>query len=139
MLKKIAKLLFSLNAPKTLQPNARTSPNQRIVFAIETSCDDTCAAIVSYNPDNTLQPVNVISMVTKHQNHIHESYGGINPKLAANGHSETLPVVIRDTLKNANNFSLSDVDAIAVTQGPGLSPCLNFGLSSGKLLSCLFG
>lgn len=99
------------------------------VLGIETSCDDTSAAIVSSNRE-------ILSQVVHGQKDLHEPMGGIVPTLASLGHSQHLPGVITRTLEEAN-LSINEIDAIAVTRGPGLPPCLPVGLNAAKALAAV--
>jgi len=97
------------------------------VLGIETSCDDTCAAVV----ENGRQ---ILSSVVASQEQVHAKYGGIVPELASRRHLECILPVIREALEQAD-CSLDDIDAIAVTQGPGLIGSLLVGLSTAKAMA----
>ncbi|MDX8150542.1 tRNA (adenosine(37)-N6)-threonylcarbamoyltransferase complex transferase subunit TsaD [Patulibacter brassicae] len=97
-----------------------------MILAIETSCDDTCAAVV--DDDGTIRS-NVIS-----SQGIHDAYGGVVPELAARAHVERCDLVIEQALRDAG-AALEDVDRIAVTQGPGLVGALLVGLQAAKALA----
>ncbi|KAG2235559.1 hypothetical protein INT48_003122 [Thamnidium elegans] len=99
------------------------------VLGIETSCDDTSAAIVTSDRQ-------ILSEVVRGQQEMHEPMGGIVPTLASKGHSRNLPGVISETLELAG-LTIQDLDAIAVTRGPGLPPCLPVGLNAGKVLAAV--
>ncbi|KAI7898198.1 Gcp-like domain-containing protein [Cokeromyces recurvatus] len=99
------------------------------VLGIETSCDDTSAAIVSSDH-------RILSEVVHGQQELHEPMGGIVPTLASAGHSRNLPSVITKALEDAN-LNAQDLDAIAVTRGPGLPPCLPVGLNAAKTLAAV--
>lgn len=90
------------------------------ILGIETSCDDTSAAIVADGQ--------VLSNVVASQDAIHAEYGGVVPELAARRHLETIQRVIRKALADAE-CSVSDLDHIAVTRGPGLVGSLLVGLT----------
>ena len=96
------------------------------LLAIETSCDDTCAAVVD-GP-------RVLSNVVSSQASFHEQYGGVVPEVAARHHLELVNPVVDAALEQADT-SLEDLDAIAVTQGPGLISALLVGLSTAKALA----
>ncbi|KAJ2629754.1 Mitochondrial tRNAs modification protein [Coemansia sp. RSA 1290] len=104
-----------------------TSPLR--VLGIETSCDDTAAAIVSSEG-------RILSEANRHQYHVHEPHGGIVPGLAADQHLRNVPLVVRDVLQQAK-MQISDVDAIAVTRGPGMPGGLTVGLAAGKTLAAV--
>ena len=89
------------------------------ILGIETSCDDTSIAIVE---DGT----KLLSHVTASQVEIHDQTGGVVPEVAAREHVRTILPVYRETLKRAS-ISIDDIDAIAVTQGPGLVSSLIIG------------
>ncbi|KAL7313717.1 Mitochondrial tRNAs modification protein [Mucor circinelloides] len=99
------------------------------VLGIETSCDDTSAAIVTSDRK-------ILAEVVRGQQELHEPMGGIVPTLASKGHSRNLPGVICETLDRAG-LSVQDLDAIAVTRGPGLPPCLPVGLNAAKTLAAV--
>jgi N6-L-threonylcarbamoyladenine synthase len=101
-----------------------------VILAIETSCDDTCAAVV--DADGTIRS-NVIS-----SQGIHDAYGGVVPELAARAHVERCDLVVADALRMAG-IGLDDVDRIAVTQGPGLVGALLVGLQTAKALAVVRG
>jgi N6-L-threonylcarbamoyladenine synthase len=97
-----------------------------VILALETSCDDTCAAVLS--GDGTLRS-NVIS-----SQGVHDSYGGVVPEVASRHHLELVNDVIDDALRRAG-ASLEDVDMVAVTRGPGLIGALLVGLQTAKGLA----
>ena len=94
-----------------------------MILAIETSCDDTCAALVTR--DGEIR-ANVIS-----SQGIHDRYGGVVPEVAARHHLELMNPVLDDALRTAG-ASLDDVDLVAVTQGPGLVGALLVGVATAK-------
>ena len=94
-----------------------------MILAIETSCDDTCAAVVTH--DGEIR-ANVIS-----SQGIHDRYGGVVPEVAARHHLELATPVVDDALATAG-ATLDDVDLIAVTQGPGLVGALLVGVATAK-------
>jgi len=96
----------------------------RLVLAIESSCDETAAAVVRGRE--------VLSDVIATQSELHERFGGVVPEIAARRHLELLDVVIRQALDDASIARLSDLDAIAVTQGPGLVGALLVGVAGAK-------
>jgi N6-L-threonylcarbamoyladenine synthase len=97
------------------------------ILAIESSCDETAAAIVSDGLD-------VLSNVVASQIDIHQKYGGVVPELASREHLRQIVPVVREALAQAK-MQFSDVDAIAVTQGPGLVGALLVGITYGKTLA----
>ena len=98
-----------------------------MILAVETSCDDTCAAVVTADGE-------VRSNVVASQGLLHERYGGVVPEIASRRHLELVDAVTADALERAE-VSLDDVDTIAVTRGPGLIGALLVGLSSAKALA----
>ena len=96
------------------------------VLAIETSCDDSCAAVV--------EGERVLSSVVSSQAAFHERYGGVVPEVASRHHLELLDPVVAAALDQAG-ATLDDVDAVAVTRGPGLISALLVGLSSAKAIA----
>ena len=99
-----------------------------IVLGIETSCDETAAAVVNSNHE-------ILSECIYSQIKIHEEYLGIVPELAARSHVDHCDKVIAEVLKKSN-LSIFDMDAIAATAGPGLIGGLLVGLTSAKVLAC---
>lgn len=95
------------------------------ILAIESSCDDTSCAVLCGNV--------VLSNITAGQK-IHEQYGGVVPELASRDHQKNIVPVVDAALKKAN-INLSQINAIAVTRGPGLIGSLLVGLSFAKSLS----
>lgn len=95
------------------------------VLAIESSCDDTSCAILCNNK--------VLSNITANQK-IHEKYGGVVPELASRDHQKNIVPVLQEALKVAN-IKLEQLNAVAVTVGPGLMGSLLVGLSFAKSLA----
>ena len=85
------------------------------ILGIESSCDDTAAAVVSGTPEQA----EVLSSVVYGQFELHSDFGGVVPEIAARAHAEKIDICVEEALANAG-VTLSDVDAIAVTSGPGL-------------------
>jgi N6-L-threonylcarbamoyladenine synthase len=97
-----------------------------VILAIETSCDDTCAAVVSQ--DGEIRS-NVIS-----SQGVHDRYGGVVPEVASRHHLELIGAVVDDALAQAGT-TLPELEAVAVTQGPGLVGALLVGVSTAKALA----
>ena len=97
-----------------------------MILALETSCDDTCAAVLS--ADGALRS-NVIS-----SQGVHDLYGGVVPEVASRHHLELVNDVVDDALRGAE-ASLDDVELVAVTRGPGLVGALLVGLQTAKGLA----
>ena len=100
------------------------------ILAIETSCDETAASIISIE-DNKLS---VNSNIISSQVELHAQWGGVVPNLAAREHTKNIIPVITESLETAK-ASKKDVDLIAVTHGPGLIPALLSGVSASKSLA----
>jgi N6-L-threonylcarbamoyladenine synthase len=95
------------------------------LLAIETSCDDTCAAVLDGN--------RILSSVISSQG-IHERYGGVVPEVASRHHLELIRPVVEDSLERSG-LGLDEIDAMAVTAGPGLIGALLVGLSAAKAIA----
>jgi N6-L-threonylcarbamoyladenine synthase len=98
-----------------------------LILGIETSCDDTCAALVSRGG-------RIRSNVIASQGLLHARYGGVVPEIASRRHLELLDAVVADALERAG-ARLDDVETVAVTRGPGLIGALLVGLSAAKALA----
>jgi N6-L-threonylcarbamoyladenine synthase len=98
-----------------------------LLLAIESSCDETAAAVLE---DGT----NLLSSVVDSQVQVHSPYGGVVPELASRRHIETIYPVVNEALRQAS-ISLNQLDAVAVTQGPGLVGSLLVGMSFAKALA----
>ena len=85
-------------------------------LGLESSCDDTAAAVVRYSPG---QPAQILSSVVDGQTALHAPFGGVVPEIAARAHAERLDYVVERALSDAG-LTLSDIDGVAVTAGPGL-------------------
>jgi N6-L-threonylcarbamoyladenine synthase len=97
-----------------------------LILALETSCDDTCAAV--------LDGPRVLSSIVSSQAKIHESYGGVVPEIASRHHLELVNPIVDAALAEAG-CELADVEAIAVTTHPGLIGALLVGVNSAKALA----
>jgi N6-L-threonylcarbamoyladenine synthase len=93
------------------------------LLAIETSCDDTCAAV--------LDGSRIVSSIVSSQAEFHARFGGIVPEVASRKHVELIDPVIAAALGDAG-ARIGDLDAVAVTTGPGLIGALLVGVSSAK-------
>jgi N6-L-threonylcarbamoyladenine synthase len=98
-----------------------------VILALETSCDDTCAAVVSAEGE-------IASNVIASQGLLHARYGGVVPEIASRHHLELVDAVTADALERAG-VRLDDIGTVAVTHGPGLIGALLVGLSSAKALA----
>ena len=101
------------------------------ILAIETSCDDTCAAVVTVDGE-------LLSNRIASQGLLHARYGGVVPEVASRRHLEVIDAVTADALEAAG-ITLADVDTVAVTRGPGLIGALLVGVSSAKALAAARG
>jgi len=101
------------------------------ILAIETSCDDTGAAVV-------LDGRKILANVVSSQVSVHQKYGGVVPELASRKHIEMIVPIVTEALEKAG-VTLKEVDGIAVTQGPGLVGSLLVGLSFAKSLALATG
>ena len=97
------------------------------ILGIESSCDETAAAVVADGRE-------ILSSVVASQIDIHRKYGGVVPELASREHLRRIVPVVREAMEQAK-MRLQDVDAIGVTQGPGLVGSLLVGITYGKTLA----
>ena len=105
---------------------------KKITFlGIETSCDETAAAVIRENDNST---ADIMSNIVSSQIKEHKKYGGVVPELAARAHLENIEVVIEKSLKESG-LKLSEIDGVAATAGPGLIVCLTVGLNIGKSIA----
>jgi N6-L-threonylcarbamoyladenine synthase len=98
-----------------------------LILGIETSCDDTCAALVT--PGGEIRSNAIAS-----QGLLHARYGGVVPEIASRRHLELVDAIVADALERAGT-RLDEVETVAVTHGPGLIGALLVGLSSAKALA----
>lgn len=98
-----------------------------LILGIETSCDDTAAAVIRNGHE-------VLSGILHTQEVVHAPYGGVVPEFASRVHIEVVDRVVRDAMAQAN-VRLDQLHAVAITQGPGLIGALLVGLSFGKALA----
>ena len=101
------------------------------IFAIETSCDETSASIIK---NGNIE----IATVVLSQIDIHKKFGGVVPEIASRNHTGAITIVFEECLKKAN-MTFNDIDAIAVTYGPGLNGALLIGIEAAKALSLATG
>lgn len=107
-----------------------TSSKSMRILGIETSCDETAAAVVEQSPAG----FNVRASVVASQIAIHAQYGGVVPEVAARNHVLKILPVIQEALARAQ-ATPADIDRIAVTAGPGLITALNVGLQTARTLA----
>jgi N6-L-threonylcarbamoyladenine synthase len=98
-----------------------------VILGLETSCDETAAALVTEDGD-------ILANVVSSQAELHARYGGVVPEVASRRHLELVTPVVRETLAQTQ-ADLADVERIAVTRGPGLIGALLVGLSAAKALA----
>ncbi|GLB37247.1 putative required for the formation of a threonylcarbamoyl group on adenosine at position 37 (t(6)A37) in mitochondrial tRNAs that read codons beginning with adenine [Lyophyllum shimeji] len=96
--------------------------------AVESSADDTCAAVVTSSRQ-------ILSNVVIKQNDLHEGYGGIHPMVAIQAHQRNMPIAVKRALREANVDIRKDIDGIAFTRGPGIGGCLSVGSNAAKTLA----
>ena len=102
-----------------------------IFLGIETSCDETAAAVIKENNNGT---ADILSNVVSSQIKEHEKYGGVVPEIAARSHLENIDFIINKALQDSN-LTLKEIDGVAATAGPGLIVCLSIGLNIGKSIA----
>ena len=108
-----------------------SAPSKGLILGIETSCDETAAAVVRSGME-------ILSNVVASQIATHSPYGGVVPELASREHLRNIVPVVRAALHEAN-VTFADLDAIAVTNGPGLAGALLVGISYAKTLAYALG
>ena len=101
------------------------------ILGLESSCDDTAAAIVRLHPESGTE---VLSSVVHGQDGLHAAYGGVVPEIAARAHAEKLDTCVKKALKQAE-MTFFDLDAVAVTAGPGLIGGVMSGVMCAKGIS----
>ncbi|KAG6427981.1 hypothetical protein SASPL_112229 [Salvia splendens] len=107
--------------------NASSQDEELVVLGIETSCDDTAAAVVRSNGE-------ILSQVVSSQADLLVRYGGVAPKMAEEAHSLVIDQVVQEALDKAK-LTEEDLSAVAVTIGPGLSLCLRVGVRKARKLA----
>ena len=100
------------------------------ILGIESSCDETSAAIVKNGTED-------IATVISSQIDIHKDYGGVVPEIASRHHVKNITIVLEECLTKAN-MKMEDIDAIAITYGPGLIGSLLIGLEAAKTLAFIY-
>lgn len=98
-----------------------------LILGIESSCDETAAAVVRDGRE-------ILSSVISSQIELHRPFGGVFPELAAREHLEKIQPVVNEAIEKAN-VTFKDIDAVAVTQGPGLIGSLHVGVNFAKALA----
>ena len=111
----------------------KSLPKNAFILGIETSCDDTAAAIVTKSG-------HVVSQAIRSQVSIHEEWGGVVPTLAKEAHQNAIDDVVEECLSKAGVTDIGkEVSAVAVTVGPGLSMCLRVGVRKAQKISGEYG
>ncbi|MGL5540724.1 MAG: tRNA (adenosine(37)-N6)-threonylcarbamoyltransferase complex transferase subunit TsaD [Erysipelotrichaceae bacterium] len=100
------------------------------ILAIESSCDETAVAIIE-------EGKKILSSIVATQIAVHEKYGGVIPEVASRIHVENISIVIAEALEKAS-LTMEDIDAVAVTQGPGLIGSLHVGVTAAKTLAWMY-
>ncbi|XP_063935758.1 probable tRNA N6-adenosine threonylcarbamoyltransferase, mitochondrial isoform X4 [Daucus carota subsp. sativus] len=119
--------LHNCSDPKSYLQTPLASNDDLVILGIETSCDDTAAAVVRSNGD-------ILSQVVSSQADLLAKYGGVAPKMAEEAHSQVIDQVVQEALDKAK-LTESDLSAVAVTIGPGLSLCLRVGVQKARKLA----
>lgn len=104
-----------------------TSSSSPLILGIETSCDDTAAAVVSLDG-------RILGEAASSQAAVHASYGGVVPRLAAAAHAAAIDATVLAALRNAH-VEPRQLAAVAVTLGPGLAMCLRVGVAAARKLA----
>ena len=100
-------------------------------LGIETSCDETAAAVIRENDEGT---ADILSNIVSSQIEEHKKFGGVVPELAARAHLENIEYII-DTALRESGIAINEIDGVAATAGPGLIVCLTVGLNIGKSIA----
>ncbi len=100
-------------------------------LGIETSCDETAAAVIQENENGT---ANILSSIVSSQIKEHKKFGGVVPEIAARSHVEAIDFIINKAISQSK-LSFDKIDGIAATAGPGLIVCLTVGLNIGKSIA----
>ena len=99
------------------------------ILAIESSCDETAASVIC---DGQL-----LSNIVSSQIEVHRKYGGVMPEIASRLHAENISIVIKEAMETAQ-VKFEELDAVAVTRGPGLIGALHVGLQAAKTIAMLY-
>lgn len=99
------------------------------ILAIESSCDETAASVIENG--------RLLSNIVSTQIDVHRKYGGVMPEIASRLHAENISIVIKEAMETAQT-KFEELDAVAVTRGPGLIGALHVGLQAAKTISMLY-
>ncbi len=131
-------MIFPSVLPATDAPQGRNPVTKSPLFlGIESSCDDTAAAIVRGEPISG-KPGEILSSVVFGQNDLHAPFGGVVPEIAARAHAERLDICIYQALNDAQ-IDLNQITGIAVTSGPGLIGGVLAGVSTARAIAAANG
>lgn len=100
-----------------------------LILAIESSCDETAASVIRNGE--------LLSNIVSTQIDVHRKYGGVMPEIASRLHAENISIVLKEAMETAE-VKFEDLDAVAVTRGPGLIGALHVGLQAAKTISMLY-
>ena len=100
-------------------------------LGIETSCDETAAAVIR---ENDMGTADILSNIVSSQISEHKKFGGVVPELAARAHLENIEYIVETAIKESK-VSIEKINGVAATAGPGLIVCLTIGLNVGKSIS----
>src|SRR6202040_2293185 len=114
-------------SPMEIAQGNQLNAREKLILGIESSCDETAAAVVADGR-------RILSSIVSSQIDIHRKYGGVVPELASREHLRKIVPVVREALDQAK-VTLTELDAVAVTQGPGLTGALLVGMTYGKVLA----
>ncbi len=103
--------------------------SNKLILAIESSCDETACAIIQNGNE-------ILANIVSSQINVHKKFGGVMPEVASRIHVENISVVVEEALEKAQ-VTMQEIDAIAVTQGPGLIGSLHVGVMAAKTLAWL--
>ena len=99
------------------------------ILAIESSCDETAASVIENGK--------LLSNIVSTQIDVHRKYGGVMPEIASRLHAENISIVIKEAMETANT-KFEELDAVAITRGPGLIGALHVGLQAAKTIAMLY-
>ena len=99
------------------------------ILAIESSCDETAASVIENGK--------LLSNIVSTQIDVHRKYGGVMPEIASRLHVENISIVIKEAMETANT-KFEELDAVAITRGPGLIGALHVGLQAAKTIAMLY-
>ena len=116
-------------------PGNRMTPATQVVLGLETSCDETAAAVVRRGPDGAVE---VLSSVIASQIAAHAPFGGVVPEIAARAHVESIDSITSQALRDSG-VGFDDLTGVAATAGPGLVGGVMVGLSFGKAVALARG